>query len=76
MSRRKSPVTQHSENVITWFFAGLLIIAAVAGLFGQVVAGWSRCQDLFAVTVRSNAAAVWDGGMRAVAASAAYGRGK
>jgi hypothetical protein len=38
MSRRKSPITQHSENAITWFFAGLLIIAAVAGLFGQVVA--------------------------------------
>ncbi|WP_290999944.1 hypothetical protein [Hyphomicrobium sp.] len=40
MSRRKSPiVNSHPENAITWFFAGLLIIAAVAGLFGQVVAG-------------------------------------
>jgi hypothetical protein len=40
MSRRKSPLFNgHSENAITWFFAGLLIIAAVAGLLGQVVAG-------------------------------------
>jgi hypothetical protein len=39
MSRRKSPIHGHSENAITWFFAGLLIAAAVAGLLGQVVAG-------------------------------------
>jgi hypothetical protein len=39
MSRRKSPIVTYSENAITWFFAGLLIIAAVAGLLGQVVAG-------------------------------------
>ena len=39
MSRRKgSVVTDLSENAITWFFAGLLIIAAVAGLLGQVFA--------------------------------------
>jgi hypothetical protein len=38
MSRRKGPITADlSDNAITWFFAGLLIIAAVAGLFGQVV---------------------------------------
>ncbi len=45
MSRRKSPVvsgpfiTGNWENALTWFFAGLVIIAAVAGLLGQVVAG-------------------------------------
>jgi hypothetical protein len=45
MSRRKSPVitgpfiSGHGENALTWFFAGLVIIAAVAGLLGQVVAG-------------------------------------
>ena len=40
MSRRKSPIHNHqSESVITWFFAGLLIIAAVVGLLGQVAAG-------------------------------------
>ena len=40
MSRRKEPVvTDFSENAITWFFAGLLIIAAVAGLLGQIVSG-------------------------------------
>ena len=39
MSRRKRlVVTDFSENAITWFFAGLLIIAAVAGLLRQVVA--------------------------------------
>jgi hypothetical protein len=37
MSRRKSPIHHdQSESVITWFFAGLLIIAAVVGLLGQV----------------------------------------
>ena len=40
MSRRKEPVvTDFFENAITWFFAGLLIIAAVAGLLGQIVSG-------------------------------------
>jgi hypothetical protein len=39
MSRRKSSVTNQSENAITWFFVGLLIIGAVAGLFRQIVAG-------------------------------------
>ena len=40
MSRRKEPVvTDFPENAITWFFAGLLIIAAVAGLLGQIVSG-------------------------------------
>jgi hypothetical protein len=39
MSRRKGPIaTDLSENAITWFFAGLVIIASVAGLLGQVVA--------------------------------------
>jgi hypothetical protein len=28
-----------SENALTWFFAGLVIIGAVAGLLGQVVTG-------------------------------------
>ena len=37
MSRRKSfMINGHSENAIRWFFAGLLIAAAVAGLLGQV----------------------------------------
>jgi hypothetical protein len=40
MSRRKGPIaTDLSENAITWFFAGLLVIAAVAGLLGQIVSG-------------------------------------
>jgi hypothetical protein len=39
MSRRKSPINGHSENAITWFFTGLLIVAAVAGLLGQIGAG-------------------------------------
>ncbi|WP_290999965.1 hypothetical protein [Hyphomicrobium sp.] len=40
MSRRKNPgANGHAESAIIWFFAGLLIIAAVAGLLGKVVSG-------------------------------------
>jgi hypothetical protein len=38
--RRRSPVSDdYGAGAFTWFFAGLLVIALVAGLFGQVVAG-------------------------------------
>ena len=40
MSRRRSPVISSSgESAMTWFFAGLVVIALVAGLVGQVGAG-------------------------------------
>jgi hypothetical protein len=40
MSRRRSPVISSSaESAMTWFFAGLVLIALVAGLVGQVAAG-------------------------------------
>jgi hypothetical protein len=40
MSRRRSPVVSSSdESAMTWFFAGLVLIALVAGLIGQVGAG-------------------------------------
>jgi len=40
MSRRRSPVIDSSgEGAMTWFFAGLVVIALVAGLVGQVGAG-------------------------------------
>ena len=40
MSRRRSPVIDSSgESAMTWFFAGLVVIALVAGLVGQVGAG-------------------------------------
>jgi hypothetical protein len=42
MSRRKNLFvtnlfTAAWENALTWFFAGLVIICAVAGLLGRVV---------------------------------------
>ena len=40
MSRRKIPViTSSGESAMTWFFAGLVLIAVVAGLVGQLVSG-------------------------------------
>lgn len=38
--RRRSPVdtTSPIDNAFTWFFAGLLVIALVAGLLGQISA--------------------------------------
>jgi len=40
MSRRKSPVISSSaESAMTWFFAGLVVIALVVGLVGQIGAG-------------------------------------
>ena len=40
MSRRRSPViASAAESAMTWFFAGLVLIALVAGLVGQVAAG-------------------------------------
>jgi len=40
MSRRRSPFIDSSgESAMTWFFAGLVVIALVAGLVGQVGAG-------------------------------------
>jgi hypothetical protein len=36
MSRRKTSSTDyHADNALTWSFAGLLIIALVAGILGQ-----------------------------------------
>jgi hypothetical protein len=40
MSRRRSPVINNSgESALTWFFAGLVVIAVVARLVGQVGTG-------------------------------------
>jgi len=40
MSRRKSSVTNGSgESAMTWFFAGLAVIAVVAGFVGQFGTG-------------------------------------
>jgi hypothetical protein len=40
MSRRRNPVINGSgEGAVTWFFAGLVLNAVVAGLVGRVGAG-------------------------------------
>jgi hypothetical protein len=40
MSRRRSTVIHNSgENALTWLFGGLVVIALVAGLVGQVGSG-------------------------------------
>ena len=40
MSRRRSPIiTNSSEAALTWFCVGLVVIAIVAALVGQVAAG-------------------------------------
>ena len=40
MSRRRSPVISSSgESAMTWLFAGLVLIALIAGFIGQVGAG-------------------------------------
>lgn len=40
MSRRRSPViSSFGESAMTWFFAGLVLIALIAGFIGQVGAG-------------------------------------
>ncbi len=37
MSRRRSHVIgMYGDNALTWFFVGMLVIAAVAGLLGQI----------------------------------------
>jgi hypothetical protein len=37
MSRKRSHIIETSgDNALTWFFVGILVIAAVAGLLGQV----------------------------------------
>jgi hypothetical protein len=37
MSRKPSQsITATADNAITWFFVGLLLIAVIAGLLGQV----------------------------------------
>lgn len=37
MSRKKSQVIENaSDSALTWFFVGMLVIAAVAALLGQV----------------------------------------
>ena len=38
MSRKRTTdFASRSDSAITWFFVGLLLIAAIAGLLGQVV---------------------------------------
>jgi len=38
--RRKNPISDDpGESAFTWFFAGLLAVALIAGLLGQVAAG-------------------------------------
>jgi hypothetical protein len=41
MSRRRSQAieTFYGDNALTWFFVGMLVIAAVAGLLGHVALG-------------------------------------
>ncbi len=40
MSRRRSTaITSSGENAMTWFFAGLVLIAVVAGFVGQFFPG-------------------------------------
>jgi hypothetical protein len=40
MSRKRThSIEGLSDSAITWFFVGLLLIAAIAGLLGQVAAG-------------------------------------
>jgi hypothetical protein len=34
--RRTQALESLSDSAITWFFVGLLVIAAIAGLLGQV----------------------------------------
>lgn len=37
MPRRKSQTIEtYSDNALTWFFVGILVIAVVAGLLGQI----------------------------------------
>lgn len=37
MSRRRTPALESlSHSAVAWFFVGLLLIAAIAGLLGQV----------------------------------------
>jgi hypothetical protein len=40
MSRKRMhSIEVLSDSAITWFFVGLLLIAAIAGLLGQVATG-------------------------------------
>lgn len=42
MSRRRSQAIEsqgESDNALTWFVVGVLVIAAVAGLLGQITFG-------------------------------------
>jgi hypothetical protein len=40
MSRRRShAIETYGDNALTWFFVGMLVIAAVAGLLGQIAFG-------------------------------------
>jgi hypothetical protein len=40
MSRRRSQTIEtYADNALTWFFVGMLVIAAVAGLLGQIAFG-------------------------------------
>ena len=40
MSRKRTQTLEsYNDSAITWFFVGLMLIAAIAALFGQVVIG-------------------------------------
>jgi hypothetical protein len=40
MSRRRSQAIEtNGDSALTWFFVGVLVIAAVAGLLGQITFG-------------------------------------
>jgi hypothetical protein len=34
--RRNETIAAYGDNALTWFFVGVLVIALVAGLLGQV----------------------------------------
>jgi hypothetical protein len=36
MSRRRKALEDHSLSALTWLFTGLVVIAAIAGLLGEV----------------------------------------
>ena len=37
--RQRDAIASYGDNALTWFFVGMLVIAVVAGLLGNVGAG-------------------------------------
>jgi hypothetical protein len=37
--RHRDTIASYGDNALTWFFVGMLVIAVVAGLLGNVGAG-------------------------------------